>query len=135
MTSESKEKDSNRHGKNKLEWVVFALSSLLVIGALSFLVFSAITGENKPADVQVKVGNLTVRGASTIVTLAISNVGSKTASEVNISVIAKYGDKETESTVVVDFVPKGSNREAIVVFAGDQKPNEIIPRIIGYVEP
>ena len=43
-------KSKDRNAKNVLEWVVFAISSLLVAGVVGFLVWSTLAGNGKPAD-------------------------------------------------------------------------------------
>ncbi len=133
--SEDSKNSSDRNTKNLLEWIVFGISTLLVIAALAFLTYTAAFGDDRPADLHIGIQNSESRSSSTVVTLLIKNTGSKTASEVTVEVIARYGDEEKISAVVIDFVPKGGEREAIVVFPGKVKPDEILPRIQGYVEP
>ena len=134
MTSEPASK-SNRNTKNLLEWTVFFLSGLLVLGVIGYLIHSAAFGKSGPASVSIKVGEVREAGSATIVTLLLSNEGARTAAEVAVAVTAKFPAAEKESTMVIDFIPKGGRREAIAVFSEPGKPTEIKPRVLGYIEP
>lgn len=125
----------DRNTKNPLEWVVFGLSCLLVIGAVSFLIFTAITRKDGPADLRISIGDISTRGDSTLVEIILTNEGTKTAAAVKVHLTATYGTEERESDVDIDFVPRGGKREAIAVFSGTERPATITPKVVGYVEP
>jgi uncharacterized protein (TIGR02588 family) len=135
MTTKPSEAESDRNGKNPLEWTVFAISTLLVLGAIAFLTYSAIAGADRPADLSVTIGEIANRSGSTVVGINLKNDGLRTAAEVNVEVIARYGTEEKISTVLIDFIPKGGHREGFVIFPGTQAPDAITPRVLGYVEP
>jgi len=124
-----------RNAKNPLEWVVFGLSCLLVLGAVAFLILTAITRKDGPADLRITVGEISTRADSTLVTIILTNEGTKTAAAVKIHLTATYPSEERESDVDVDFVPRGGRREAIAVFSGTERPIQITPKVVGYVEP
>lgn len=125
----------DRNAKNPLEWVVFGLSCLLVLGAVGFLVLTAITRKDGPADLRIAIGEITTRGESTHVQIILTNEGTKTAAAVKVRLTATYGTEERESDVDVDFVPRGGKREAVAVFSGIGRPEQITPKVVGYVEP
>lgn len=126
---------SNHHGKNALEWAVFGLSTLLVLGAIGFLIYSAVAGDDRPADLRVSIKKVSTRSGTTVAEVDLRNEGLRTAAEVTVEVTARYGDEEKISTVLIDFVPKGGSREGILIFPGTQAPDQLTPRILGYVEP
>ena len=126
---------SDRNAKNPLEWVVFGISCLLVFGALGFLLLTAVTRKDGPADLRIAVGEISTRGDSTHVQIILTNEGTKTAAAVKVHLTATYGTEERESDVDVDFVPRGGKREAIAVFSGTETPGKITPKVVGYVEP
>lgn len=126
---------SKPHGKNALEWVVFGFSTLLVLGAIGFLIYSAIAGDDRPADLRVSIKKVSVRSGTTVAEVDLRNEGLRTAAEVTVEVTATYGSEEKISTVLIDFVPKGGSREGILIFPGTRTPDQLTPRILGYVEP
>lgn len=133
--SHNRSESRERNAKNPLEWVVFGLSCLLVLGAVAFLILTAMTRKDGPADLRIAVSEITSRGDSTLVTIILTNEGTKTAAAVKVHLTATYPSEERESDVDVDFVPRGGRREAIAVFSGTEKPLTITPKVVGYVEP
>jgi len=133
--SQNKSEPRERNAKNPLEWTVFGLSCLLVLGAVGFLILTAITRKDGPADLRIAIGEITTRADSTLVTVILTNEGTKTAAAVKIHLTATYPAEERGSDVDVDFVPRGGRREAIAVFSGKERPIQVIPKVIGYVEP
>lgn len=133
--SPQKSAQPERNGKNVLEWMVFGMSCLLVLGAVGYLLLTAITRKDGPADLRVGIGEISTRGDSTMATIILTNEGSKTAAAVKIHLTATYPSEERESDVDVDFIPRGGRREAIAVFSGTERPIQITPKVIGYVEP
>lgn len=126
---------SDRNAKNPLEWVVFGISCLLVVGSVGFLLLTAVTRKDGPADLRIAVGEITTKGDSTHVQIVLTNEGTKTAAAVKVHLTASYGNEERGSDVDVDFVPRGGKREAIAVFSGTERPGQITPKVVGYVEP
>lgn len=133
--SQNRSETSDRNTKNPLEWVVFGLSCLLVIGAVGFLIFTAVTRKDGPADLRIAIGDIGTRGDSTVVQVILTNEGTRTAAAVKVHLTATYGTEVRESDVDVDFVPRGGRREAVAVFSGTERPSQITPKVVGYVEP
>jgi len=133
--SQNPSEPPDRNTKNRLEWTVFGISSLLVLGAVGFLILTAVTRKDGPADLRIAIGEISTRSDSTLVTVIITNEGTKTAAAVKIHLTATYPAEERESDVDVDFVPRGGRREAIAVFSGTERPLKVVPKVVGYVEP
>ncbi|RYD38214.1 MAG: hypothetical protein EOP87_01995 [Verrucomicrobiaceae bacterium] len=127
--------DDDRNTKNPLEWAVFGLSLVLVAGVVAFLAWSSIAMEDRPAAFRVETGDAIRVSGSTVVPVHITNTGSTTAAEVNVSVTARYASGEKESTLTIDFIPRGGSRDAHAVFAGMEKPSSVTARVTGYIEP
>lgn len=132
MNAKSKE---SRNTKNPLEWSVFGLSFLLVAGVVAFLGWSAIVSEDRPAAFQVETDSPIPVSGSTVVPIRITNTGSATAAEVTVAITVRYPSGEKESTLTIDFVPRGGTRHARVVFEGPETPIVITARVAGYIEP
>ncbi|WAC21466.1 hypothetical protein OVA24_08710 [Luteolibacter sp. SL250] len=130
----TKSKDS-RNTKNPLEWAVFGLSSLLVAGVIVFLGWSAITLEDRPAAFRVDPGDAIRTSGTTVVPVHITNTGSTTAAEVTVVVGADFASGGKESTLTIDFIPRGGSREVRAVFTGTEMPTTVTARVAGYVEP
>lgn len=128
-------RQESRNTKNPLEWAVFSLSSVLVAGVLGFLLWSSISLGESPSSFVLKSGTIRYANESTIIPIHITNSGSATAAEVNVSVIASYPAGDRESTLTLDFVPRGGSRDGYAIFPGTEKPSAVSARVIGYIEP
>ena len=128
-------KPKDRNAKNVLEWVVFAISSLLVAGVVGFLVWNTLAGNGRPMDFRIEIGSVTTLPESSVVQVKVTNTGSRTAAEVNLSIIARYPGGEKETGLTIDFIPRGGTRDGYAVFQGQGTPEDITARVQGYIEP
>ena len=128
-------KSKDRNAKNVLEWVVFAISSLLVAGVVGFLVWSTLAGNGKLAAFNIEIGSVTTLPESSVVQVKVTNTGSQTAAEVNLSIVARYPGGEKETGLTIDFIPRGGTRDGYAVFQGQGTPEDITARVQGYIEP
>lgn len=125
----------DRNTKNPLEWVVFAISSLLVLGVIGFLIWNITASDGKPAAFAISIGPTTSTSDSSVIQIKVTNSGSNTAAEVNVAVLARYPSGDRETTLTIDFIPRGGTREGYAVFEGPGKPDAITARVLGYIEP
>lgn len=126
---------NDRNTKNPLEWVVFGISSLLVLGVIGFLSWNIIASDDKPATFEIEIGSTTSTPDSSVIQVKVTNSGSHTAAEVNVAVLARYPSGEKETTLTIDFIPRGGTRDGYAVFEGAGKPDAITARVLGYIEP
>ncbi|MBX3742951.1 MAG: hypothetical protein KF712_18345 [Akkermansiaceae bacterium] len=131
----STKSNDGRNTKNPLEWAVFGISVLLVAGMVAFLGWDAFALEDGPAAFHVKTGDAMQVSGTTVVPVHITNTGSTTAAEVMVVVTAGFASGEKESTLTIDFIPRGGSREARAVFAGTEQPTALAARVAGYIEP
>jgi len=130
----------NNLKKNWLEWSVFAVGLVLVVGTLGYLAYDAITQGSDPARIEVKLGS--PREVSTsaakyyVVPVSAHNKGDHTAEAVVIEVVLEKDGKEVEtSQFELSFVPRRSQAEGQVVFSKDPRAASLKPRVVGYEEP
>lgn len=122
--------------KNWLEWTVFGVSALLVLGTLAFLVRDA-SKARTPPDLVVELGEAVPGAAGHRVPLEIINRGGETAEDVHVEVVMESGAGEKETAdVAIEFLPRGSSRKAWVTFKGDPRAaKKIEGRAVGYEVP
>jgi uncharacterized protein (TIGR02588 family) len=118
-------------GKNPLEWAVFALSFLLVLGVVGILAEEALRWQDSPARLTAQIGGTALQGGARWVTVEVRNDGEGLAADVEIEVQA--GDESAGFTL--DFVPRGTVRSGRVSFPQTIDPATAVVSIRGYREP
>jgi uncharacterized protein (TIGR02588 family) len=130
-------KKKRRVEKNWLEWVVFGVGTLLVAGALGFLVYDGATsaGDAPPA-LTVVLGTPEQKGEHFVVPVTVRNDGGQTAEGVTIEVTLERDGAEAErGEFAVAFLPRGGKREGFVTFSTDPRSARLVPRVLGYEKP
>lgn len=131
----------NKLQKNWLEWSVFVVGLVLVLGTLGYLGYDAIAHGNDVARLEVRLGKPKEAGTTAmkyfIVPVTVVNTGDKTAEGVVIEVTIEKAAKEVESAEFeIAFVPRHSQAEGQVIFSKDPRiSGELKPRVLGYEEP
>lgn len=122
--------------KNWLEWLVFAVSAVIVIGCVAALAISGVRSGKEPPDVTVEVGAPS-RGASGYrVPVRVRNDGDETAEGVTIEVAMIAGGEEVErGEFTVAFLPRKSRREGWVVFQRDPACCTLRAHPLGFEKP
>src|ERR671914_2542412 len=90
------------------EWIVAAVSALLVLGVIGFLVYDGMVSPQTPPDVRVEVDSIHQAGPGFLVLLRARNDGHNTAADVIIEgeLMADSGRVEASETTI-DYVPAG----------------------------
>jgi len=131
----------NKLQKNWLEWSVFALGLVLVLGTLGYLVFDAATQGSEAARLEVRLGKTKEAGTTMMkyyaVPVTVVNTGDQTAEGVVVQVTIEKAGREIESAEFeIAFVPRRSQAEGQVIFSKDPRTSgELKPRVLGYEEP
>ena len=125
--------------KNWLEWTVFALGLVLVIGTIGYLTFDAVTGRSTPPRLEVHLGEpqriRTSDGEQFLVPVAVTNGGTKTAEGVQVEVTLERANQEPEEAgFEIPFMPRHSTRQGGVTFRSDPRKGRLQTRILGYEE-
>jgi uncharacterized protein (TIGR02588 family) len=126
--------------KHPLEWIVFAVSLVLVAGTVGFLAWDAVRGQGSPAALSIELGRPEPRGGAWAVPVTVRNRGDETAEGVNVEVTLELPG--TEPPVQVEtaefeaaFVPRQSKREGWVTFRTDPSRGRLSGRATGYETP
>ena len=131
-----------RGDKHPLEWAVFAVSLVLVIGTLGYLVYDAARGSfsdpetGGPPEIAVRLGKAERSGAAYAVPVEVHNRGEETAEGVHVEVVLESPGRQPErAEFEVAFVPRQSVRHGWVTFTQDPAAGRLTGRALGYEQP
>ena len=126
----------SRVEKNRLEWAVFGVGLVLVLGTVGFLAWDAARGGDSPPDLSVTLGSPERRAAVWAVPVTVSNGGQETAEGAHVEVVLELPDgTREEAEVDFAFVPRGSKREGWVQFLHPPATGRLTGRVTGYEQP
>jgi uncharacterized protein (TIGR02588 family) len=124
-----------------LEWIGAAAGSLIALALIGSLAYEALTRADTPPQLSVVAlteyaGPSTSEGPSRVIPFRVANEGGRTAAEVTVVARAEKLDGDaTETEIVFDFVPRGSERDGAVVLPGAPGSGTVTFRIAGWREP
>jgi uncharacterized protein (TIGR02588 family) len=122
--------------KHPLEWIVFAVSLIVVAGTVGYLAWDAVQGGSSPAMLAVETGKPEPRGGAWAVPVIVHNRGHETAEGVKVEVTLETPGAEPEvADFEVAFVPRQSQREGWVTFRRDPSRGRLSGRAVGYERP
>jgi uncharacterized protein (TIGR02588 family) len=117
------------------EWVVFAVSALvlgIVVVALVALAFSG----SAPAEPVVEGdGDVTQMGDQFFVPVEVVNRGDEAAEQVQVQAELTIADQTQTADQVVDFLGAGESRRLTFVFDDDPAGGELVTRVVSFAEP
>ncbi|HSN89388.1 MAG TPA: hypothetical protein VL025_21675 [Thermoanaerobaculia bacterium] len=126
----------SRVEKNRLEWIVFAISLLVVLGTVGLLVQDMIRGESSPPELVVELGAPRRQAQGWAVPVTVRNEGGETAEGARVEVTLEVPGREPERAGIdMAFVPADSRREGFVTFAGDPARGRLSGRVVGFERP
>jgi uncharacterized protein (TIGR02588 family) len=122
--------------KNRLEWLVFGISLVLVVLTFAYLLREAITTEVTPPDIVVMLGTPRPGSGGFMVPLVATNHGGQTAEDVQITVTLDLADGTSEeSEILIPFLPRESKREGWATFRSDPQSGDLRVGGIGFQSP
>jgi uncharacterized protein (TIGR02588 family) len=123
--------------KNTLEWMVFAISLLLVLGVIGYLILASIRLGEGPPNLAVELGQIIpAETGKFIVPVTVYNHGDQTAVDVTVEVVLMRGEEEVETAqVTLPLVPYNSDRQGVVTFSEDPRQDRLEARVVGYLLP
>ncbi|MES2437989.1 MAG: hypothetical protein V4584_02925 [Verrucomicrobiota bacterium] len=121
--------------KNLLEWIVFGISTALVLAALAFLTLATLRVEDGPAEMRAEAGTPVAKDGWLRIPVTVKNHGQRVAANVEVRVCIGSGADKHEAGFTVDFVPRGGSRTGAVSFKEREVPLELECEVLGYEEP
>ena len=122
--------------KNALEWTVFAMSLVLIAGALAVLLYSGARFRSETPELTVVVGPASATPAGYRSLITVKNSGGRTAEQARVEVVLRKGEEEIErSELTFPFVPRRSLREGYVVFRNDPRCCVVEGHAAAYEQP
>jgi uncharacterized protein (TIGR02588 family) len=119
-----------------LEWIVGGLGTVLVGGAIAFLLYHALARDGSPPDIRVAAEQVLDLQGGYLVRFRASNAGRSAAAQVTIEGELAGPDGTIEvSDVVLDYLPPRSDREGGLLFSEDPRNGELRLRATGYAKP
>ena len=122
------------HTPNALERTVAAVGVLITLAVVGVLVWDAVNDRHEAPRLQVTLGRPTP-GADGAVNLpvVVRNTGGETAEDVLVEVCRGEAPDEECAETTFPFIPRGSDRDAIVGFSEGTGP--VRARVASYQVP
>lgn len=136
MSEEGQGNGESGHGgardeQSVAQWIAAGLSLLLVLGTLGFLLYEELAIPKTPPQLAARVDSIAPAPGGWQVEVAISNQGSETAAEVQVS--GEAGGETSSATI--DYVPAGATRRAVLIFTADPRAADLRVRVAGFDYP
>jgi uncharacterized protein (TIGR02588 family) len=124
-----------RPRKNPLEWLVFAVSLVVIGGIVVLLVAAGRSTADQPARLDVFLGEPRPEAAGFSVPVVVENRGGKAAAGVRVEVVLEAGGVSERAGFELPFSPAGSLRRGEVVLAANPRDGRIEARVVGFELP
>ena len=139
MAGKSKQRERDTRpgaATSKWEWVAGAVGLVLVLGAIGFIAYNALTAEPSVPAVTVEHVGTERNPGGYVVEFRARNSGPSTAASLTISGTLHDGSTEIErSEVMHDYLPPRGERQGGLIFQTDPVRHELRLAAEGYVDP
>lgn len=122
---------------SRVEWVVGIFCSIVVLTAVGYLFYQALSRPSLPPLIRVHAERVvSMPGGGFLVEVRVANEGSRTASSLMIEGALMQDTTAVEkSTATIDFVPAGTARDGGLFFTRDPHQYRLEVRPTGYDLP
>ncbi len=119
-----------------LEWIMALVGAALIVAAVGFLLYEALTQGDEPPRVVIEVLDVTVQDGRFLVEFDARNTGDETGAGVTIEGQLLQGGEPVEtSSVTLPYVPGHSTRKGGLFFTEDPTQYDLQIRALGYERP
>lgn len=119
-----------------LEWILGGLGVLLFVGAIGFLLLEGSKGQDRPADVEIRIDEIIPTSDAYIVRYRAHNTGTQTLVDVRVTASLYDGTNQIEhAEAAIDFLPGQSWRRGGFFLREDPRKYRLELEIGGYQEP
>jgi uncharacterized protein (TIGR02588 family) len=123
-------------GKNRLEWIVFGASALLIAVVLGALVVFEIRRPETPPELRVRTTEARALPSGFAVGVEVENRGGEAAANAVIEVeLTGSGGPAERGELHLAFVPHGAMRTGEVIFRTNPAGGTLHARVLGYERP
>jgi uncharacterized protein (TIGR02588 family) len=132
------ERDGGAGGgvRSRWEWVAAAVSTVLVLAVVGYLLYDAVARPQTPPSVEVQAGTVLKSAGLWLVEFSAHNRGHETAAGVQVQGELMEGERAVEtSEAMLDYVPGESVRRGGLFFRADPRAYRLELRALGYQEP
>ncbi|HEV3050771.1 MAG TPA: TIGR02588 family protein [Longimicrobium sp.] len=132
------ERDGGEGGgvKSRWEWVAAAVSTVLVLAVVGYLLYDGVARPQTPPSVRVRADTVLQADGLWLVRFRATNHGHLTAAGVKVEGELMRADSSVEtSEAVLDYVPGRSVRHGGLFFRHDPRAYRLELRALGYQEP
>lgn len=134
--SEPGDEKGKGQGTSPIEWLVAAVSLVIVLGVIVILIFEAFTDPVTPPILSIRTERIVETRYGYIVEFQVENAGYATAASLLVEGELAAADSVLEtSEVTIDFVPAESRRKAGLFFKHDPRRYHLTIEPRGYDEP
>lgn len=138
--TQDKSGEDQSHRQNgqteRLEWIVAAFSSVIVLALIGFILYEAITKTGTEPDIRFEFAKAVPMTEGHAIEFLVHNDGHVTVADVQIEGTAELGGGETEtSTVTLNYLPADSDTEIGLGFSREVNPEQVTLRVLGYTYP
>lgn len=136
-SNKKKSENEQRHAEPPVwEWIIAGAGLILVIGAIGFMLYEAMTEKSAPPNFTVSVDSINPASDGYHVKFRVKNTGDQTAADVAIEGQLRQGAEIIETnTVTLNYLPSDSEREGGFVFSKNPHEYELKLRAKSYEKP
>ena len=138
-TSENNFDEDEKNEKKEtpvLEWITAGIGLILVVGAIGFVLFNALSRDNSPPVLIVTREKTKQIKTGYLIEFKVKNAGSQTASAVVVEgSLVQNGENIETGEVTLDYVPSNSEREGGLIFSANPEKAELKLHAKGYEKP
>jgi len=132
-----KPKTPHKEAPHPLEWVIGALSGIMVAALVAYLGYRAISTDRRPPVFDLAVEEIESVGGAFHIAISATNNGDETAADLVVSATLTDGEQLIETgEIQFDYLPAGSTRRGAFVFRNDPaRTGQLRLSVLGYSEP